>query len=282
MDLFFSAITQGFCYAAMALGIFLTLKIFNIPDITTDGSYTLGGSIAAILLSAKWSLYAALPVVLIGGALSGMATGFIHTRLKLHPLLAGILVMTALYSINLTIMGRPNIPLLTTDSLFGGNIYQNFFKAFTVSGVLILILWWLLKTDFGIAMRATGNSEQMVKAMGVNTDAMKITGLALANALTALSGFMMVQFQGFSDINMGIGIVVAGLAAVILGDSIMKLFKQKSIITSLIVVVIGSVVFRVLLALALLTGLQPQMLKLLTALLVLGVAALLKKAIVAI
>jgi putative ABC transport system permease protein len=278
MDLFFSAITQGFCYAAMALGIFLTLKIFNIPDITTDGSYTLGGSIAAILLSAKWSLYAALPVVLIGGALSGMATGLIHTRLKLHPLLAGILVMTALYSINLTIMGRPNIPLLSTDNFFGGNMYHNFFKACTVTGVLLLMLWWLLKTDFGIAMRATGNSEQMVKSMGVNTDAMKITGLALANALTALSGFMMVQFQGFSDINMGIGIVVAGLAAVILGDSIMKMFKQKSIITSLTVVVIGSVVFRLLLALALLTGLQPQMLKLLTALLVLGVAALLKNA----
>lgn len=276
MEVIIPAIIQGLCYAAMAFGIYLTLRIFNIPDITTDGSYTLGGAVTAILISNHLSPGAVLPVVLVAGALAGIATGIIHTQLKLHPLLAGILVMTSLYSINLFIMARPNIPLIHEANIFNENISFNMLLTLVFSIVLLLLLCWLLKTDFGIAMRATGSNELMVKAMGINTNFMKVAGLAIANALTALSGYMMVQYQGFADINMGIGIVIAGLAAVILGESFAVFFKSTSILTSLITVLLGSVLFRLLLAFALLAGVPPQMLKLLTAILVLLAAGVFK------
>jgi len=276
MEVIIPAIIQGLCYAAMAFGIYLTLRIFNIPDITTDGSYTLGGAVTAILISNHLSPVAVLPVVLVAGALAGIATGIIHTQLKLHPLLAGILVMTSLYSINLFIMARPNIPLINEANIFNENIRFNMLLTLVFSIVLLLLLCWLLKTDFGIAMRATGSNELMVKAMGINTNFMKVAGLAIANALTALSGYMMVQYQGFADINMGIGIVIAGLAAVILGESFAVFFKSTSILTSLITVLLGSVLFRLLLAFALLAGVPPQMLKLLTAILVLLAAGVFK------
>lgn len=276
MEVIIPAIIQGLCYAAMAFGIYLTLRIFNIPDITTDGSYTLGGAVTAILISNDLPPAAVLPIVLVAGALAGIATGIIHTQLKLHPLLAGILVMTSLYSINLFIMGTPNIPLINEANIFNENMSYNMLLALVFSIVLLLLLCWLLKTDFGIAMRATGSNELMVKAMGINTNFMKVAGLAIANALTALSGYMMVQYQGFADINMGIGIVIAGLAAVILGESFAVFFKSTSILSSLITVLLGSVLFRLLLAFALLAGVPPQMLKLLTAILVLLAAGVFK------
>ncbi|QQR96194.1 MAG: ABC transporter permease [Bacteroidota bacterium] len=276
MEVIIPAIIQGLCYAAMAFGIYLTLRIFNIPDITTDGSYTLGGVVAAILISNHWHPAVALPIVLAAGALAGVATGLIHTQLKLHPLLAGILVMTSLYSINLFIMGRPNIPLINEESIFNGSASFNMLLAAMFSIILLLLLFWLMKTDFGIAMRATGSNELMVKAMGININLMKIAGLAIANALTALSGYLMVQYQGFADINMGIGIVIAGLAAVILGESFAVFFKSSSIFSALITVLLGSVLFRLLLAFALLAGVPPQMLKLLTAVLVLLAAGVFK------
>ena len=276
MEVIIPAIIQGFCYAAMAFGIYLTLRIFNIPDITTDGSYTLGGVVAAVLISNHWHPSYAMPIVLVAGALAGVATGLIHTQLKLHPLLAGILVMTSLYSINLFIMGRPNIPLINEANIFNDNTSFNMLLAAMFSIVLLLLLFWLMKTDFGIAMRATGSNELMVKAMGINTNFMKVAGLAIANALTALSGYMMVQYQGFADINMGIGIVIAGLAAVILGESFTAFFKSSSILSALVSVLFGSVLFRLLLAFALLAGVPPQMLKLLTAILVLLAAGVFK------
>ncbi|MBS1763918.1 MAG: ABC transporter permease [Bacteroidetes bacterium] len=276
MDALFAAITQGLAYAALAIGIFLTLKIFNIPDITTDGSYTLGGAVTAVAISAHVPLVWVFPLAFAAGALAGVATGIIHTRLKIHPLLAGILVMIALYSINLFIMGRSNIPLTNLPSFFSNSSVMNFIKAFLFALVLLVLIILLLKTDFGIAMRATGSSESMVLAMGVNIEKMKITGLALANALTALSGSLMVQYQGFADINMGVGIVISGLAAVILGESFVRLTKKASLMVNIIMAVAGSVVFRVLLALALLAGLPPQALKLVTALIVLSIIAALK------
>lgn len=173
-------------------------------------------------------------------------------------------------------MGRPNIPLINEANIFNENMSYNMLLALVFSIVLLLLLCWLLKTDFGIAMRATGSNELMVKAMGINTNFMKVAGLAIANALTALSGYMMVQYQGFADINMGIGIVIAGLAAVILGESFAVFFKSTSILSSLITVLLGSVLFRLLLAFALLAGVPPQMLKLLTAILVLLAAGVFK------
>jgi putative ABC transport system permease protein len=275
MDIFLSAITQGLGYAGLGLGIYLTLKIFNIPDITTDGSYTLGGAVTAVLLASGYHPLVAILAAMLCGALAGSATGIIHTRLKIHPLLAGILVMTGLYSVNLLIMARPNIPLININNIFSliaftSDDNSNKLLVFLLITLLVAgIIIWLLKTDFGIAMRATGNSETMIRALGVNTDSMKIKGLAIANGLTALSGSLLVQYQGFADVNMGIGIVISGLGAVIIGEAFVKLITLKSTAVTVTGVIVGTIAFRVLLAIALSLGLQPNLLKLVTALIVL-------------
>ncbi|MCJ8211157.1 ABC transporter permease [Mucilaginibacter sp. RS28] len=280
MEVYLSAVLQGLCLVAIALGVYLSMKIFNIPDITTDGSYTLGGAVTAVLLTHHQSLLVTVPAVMLAGAIAGAFTGLIHTKLKINALLAGILVMTALYSVNLTIMGRSNIPLLNMSSIFNvvnlssNPDYNTLFIVLIIVAVLILALGFLLKTDFGIAMRATGDSEQMVRAMGVNTDRMKIIGLALANALTALSGFLMTQFQGYADINMGIGIVITGLGSVIIAETIINWRRITSIQVSLILVVCGAVVFQLVLAFALVIGVDANLLKLVTALFVLLIVSL--------
>jgi putative ABC transport system permease protein len=256
-------------------GIYLSLKIFNIPDITTDGSYTLGAAITAIQLSHEGNWQVALLLSFIGGALAGMVTGFIHTRLRVNALLSGILVMTSLYSINLMIMERSNIPLLQVQHIFStiqpfSNLYVNQLVIVLIIAIIIgLLLVFMLKTDFGIAMRATGNSESMVNAMGVNTNRMKIIGLGLANALTALSGSIVAQFQQFSDINMGIGIVIFGLGAVMIGETTMDLIKKQGIIWRIFGVLFGCVIFRLIIAFTLASGADPNLLKLITALVVL-------------
>ncbi|MGV3508294.1 MAG: ABC transporter permease, partial [Sphingobacteriaceae bacterium] len=210
MDFYLTAILQALCFSSLVLGIYISMKIFNIPDITTDGSFTLGGVVTATLLLKEMPVSATLVVVMFAGALAGAITGLIHTKFKVNPLLAGILVMTALYSVNLTIMGRSNIPLLSFPTLFNSvswvndSNYNTLIILVCFATMLILLFGYILKTDFGIAMRATGNSETMIRALGVNTDKMKIIGLALANALTATSGYLITQFQGFADINMGI------------------------------------------------------------------------------
>lgn len=280
MDFYSAALLQGFGYAAMGLGIYISLRIFNIPDITTDGSYTLGGVITAVLLTAEFHPAIVLPAAITGGALSGVASGLIHTRLKVNPLLAGILVMTALYSINLSVMGRSNLPLMNSNSIFESvQFSQNqvinqwvIFLMFTI--LLSSFLNWLLKTDFGITMRATGNNENMIRALGMNTDMMKVFGLALANALTALSGYLLVQYQGFADINMGIGIVISGLAAVMIGEALSRMFKTNKILIQILLVIAGSILFRLILAFTLSLGLNPNYLKLVTALIVLSVLML--------
>lgn len=280
MDFYTAAILQGLGYAAMGLGIYISLRIFNIPDITTDGSYTLGGVITAVTITMGFHPAVVLVLATTGGAVAGICTGLIHTKLKVNALLAGILVMTALYSVNLSIMGRSNLPLpdgvtLFDNFLFTDALPKNQF-VIIVGFILILViaLTWLLKTDFGIAMRATGSSEQMVSAMGVNTNTMKIIGLAMANALTALSGYLLVQYQGFADINMGIGIVISGLAAVMIGQTFSHLLRSKTILLQVLAVVAGSIIFRLILALTLSIGVNPNYLKLITALIVLFVVAL--------
>ncbi len=279
MDFYTAAIVQGLGYACMGLGIFISLKIFNIPDITTDGSYTLGGVVTAVGLVWGWNPAMVFIIACLSGAASGIATGIIHTRLKVNALLAGILVMTALYSINLSIMGRSNLPLMDTFLIhqlvtwIDEPVKQNFVVVMVFVAVLVLILTLLLQTDFGIAMRATGNNDRMVRAVGVNTTIMKITGLAMANALTAISGFLLVQYQGFADINMGIGIVISGLAAVMIGDTVSGLIPGNRIIIQVAAVVAGSVVFRLILAAALSFGLNPNYLKLVTAVIVLLIVA---------
>jgi putative ABC transport system permease protein len=280
MDFYLSAILQGLCLSSMAFGIFISMKIFNIPDITTDGSYTLGGVVTGLFISHSYSNMSILLMVVLAGALAGAATGIIHTKLKVNALLAGILVMTALYSINLTILGRSNLPLLNYNTLFNLlNFFtnpnqNNFVIVTTMISFLLLLVAYILKSDFGIAMRATGNSETMIRALGVNTDTMKIIGLSLANALTAMSGYLMTQIQGFADINMGIGIVIVGLGSVIIGETIITIFNISSITMMLLTVIIGAVAFQLVLAFALSFGINPNLLKLVTAVFVLLIVGL--------
>ncbi|MBA3647997.1 MAG: ABC transporter permease [Chitinophagales bacterium] len=275
MDFYLSAILLGLAYCGMGLGIYITLRIFNIPDITTDGSYTLGASVTAALLSQNSSMMVILLTVIFSGSLAGFATGVIYTRLNINPLLAGILVMTSLYSVNLSVMGRSNIPLINSNTIqhqfkFFENDQYNWVAVIACFAIgLWLIVSWLLRTDFGLAMRATGNSESMVRSLGVNTKNMKVAGLMIANALTALSGFLVCQYQQFTDINMGIGIVIFGLGAVMMGESLLNLLKLQFIPVRLIGVIFGCVLFRCIIALALTVGVNPNWLRLITAAIVL-------------
>lgn len=271
MDFYLTTLLQGLCFSALALGIYISMKIFNIPDITTDGSYTLGGAVTGILLTHHQPSYIILPAVIIAGGIAGALTGIIHTKLKINALLAGILVMTALYSVNLTIMGRSNLPLISVPSIFtllnlATDPNQNTFWILSVFVIIItFLIGYLLKTDFGLAMRATGNSESMIRALGVNTDRMKITGLALANALTALSGYLIVQLQGFADISMGIGIVIVGLGSVIIAETLINWFRITKVWLSLVLILGGAVVFQLVLAVTLAIGVDPVLLKIVTA-----------------
>ncbi len=280
MSFYLTALLQGLCFAGVALGIFISMKIFKIPDITTDGSYTLGGAVTAVMLTHKLPFGLILPAVLLAGAAAGAVTGFIHTRLKINALLAGILVMTALYSVNLTIMERANLPLINTPSIFtilliSNNTDVNTFWILSLFVLTITVLiGYLLKTDFGLAMRATGDSETMIRALGVNTDRMKIIGLALANALTAVSGYLMSQLQGFADINMGIGIVIVGLGSVIIAETLINWLQITSVWLSLALVLAGAVIFQLVLAFTLDIGVDANLLKLVTALFVLVIVIL--------
>jgi putative ABC transport system permease protein len=280
MEFYITAIILGLCLAAMSSGIFISMKIFNIPDITTDGSYTLGAVITAVLLTQHWNIYLIIPIVMLCGAIAGALTAFIHTRLKIDALLAGILVMTALYSINLTILGRSFVPLINIDTvftsihLFNNSIYNEILTGIIFITIIVLILSYILKTDFGIAMRATGNSASMTRALGINNNKMKIIGLAMANSLTALSGFLVAQYQNFTDINMGIGIVITGLGSVLIGDALINWFNVRKIGWQLFSVITGSIVFQLVLAFTLSIGVNPNLLKLSTALFVLIIVAI--------
>ena len=280
MDFYLQALQLSLCLGSMCMGVFISMVIFKIPDITTDGSYTLGASVTAVLLSHHYPMVYVLLASMTMGSLAGMLTGLIHTKLKIDALLAGILVMTALYSVNLIILGRSNVPLIGTESIFSklsiftNETYNNLIIAFLVIILLFLILTFILKTDFGIAMRATGSSETMTKALGINNNKMKIIGLAIANALTALSGFLVAQYQNFTDINMGIGIVITGLGSVLIANALRNWFKVKSIAANLVLVIAGSLIFQMVLAITLVSGVDPNLLKLVTALFVLLIVAL--------
>ncbi|RYD56831.1 MAG: ABC transporter permease [Sphingobacteriales bacterium] len=277
MDFYFSALILGLCLSLMALGIFISMKIFRIPDITTDGSYTLGAVVAALCLTKGLPVAATIPIVLLAGAIAGAVTGLVHTRLRIDALLSGILVMTALYSVNLSLLGRSNVPLLNVAHVFNlvqGGITAELVVSLVFSAVALFLIGYVLKTDFGIAMRATGNSTTMSRAAGVHVDRMKIIGLAIANALTALSGFLVCQYQSFTDINMGIGIVIIGLGSVLIGDAVIAWFRISNLWLQLMLVVAGSIIFQMVLAFVLSIGVDPNLLKLATAVFVLLIVAL--------
>jgi putative ABC transport system permease protein len=277
---YLSALQLALCLTPMALGIFISMKVFRIPDITTDGSYTLGASVAAILLTAGYPLVWVVLAGVFSGVLAGMTTGWVHTKFRIEPLLSGILVMTALYSINLMIMGRSNLPLIGKDGLFTiwneqwGEEKGGWITSIGLVGLCCLGLWYLLKTDFGIAMRASGNNPAMSEANGMNNDLVKIIGLGMANGLTALSGVMVSQYEGFADINMGIGIVITGLGAVLISDTIRRWLRLSKIGIQILLVLLGTIIFQSVLAITLSIGVDPNSLKLVTALFVLLIVGL--------
>ncbi|MGW9549835.1 ABC transporter permease [Citricoccus zhacaiensis] len=267
-----TAIELGLIYAIMALGVYVTFRILDFPDLTVDGSFTTGAAVAAISIVNGVNPYLTFLLAFVAGFLAGVITGLLHTKGRINGLLAGILTQIALYSINLRIMAKANVPLLGEETaisplkdagLIGGWGSIGIFAAVAI--LLALILAWFLHTDLGLAMQATGDNEKMIRSYGVNTDNQKILGLALSNALVGLSGAVVAQFQGFADIGMGIGLIIAGLASVILGQAI---FGTRSILVAVLAVIAGSVLYRVAIQLALTVGLDPNDMKLVSAVLV--------------
>jgi len=275
MNLWFGAVSQGLIYSFLALGVYLTFRVLNFPDMTVDGSLVTGAAVTGILLVNGFHPLIAVFLAVIAGSIAGVLTGLIHTKFKIAPLLSGILMMTALYSINLHILGRSNLPLLKVKSLLTLIPFKNlpiskdlghliFFLLIVL--LIRLVMVWFLKTDLGLAFRATGDNPAMITAQGVNINYTKILGLAISNGLVALSGSLIAQYQGFADIGMGIGMLVAGIASVVIGET---MSHGKSINGMIMGVIAGSVLFRLLIALALKAGLNPLDLKLITALFVL-------------
>jgi putative ABC transport system permease protein len=266
------ALELGLIYAVMALGVYLTFRILDFADLTVDGSFTTGAAIAAVGIINGVPPLATTGLAFAGGLAAGLVTGLLHTKGKINGLLAGILTQIGLYSINLRIMGRANIPLLRETTLMtplreggltGTWVSVGIFAAVAV--VILAVIVWFLHTDLGLAMRATGDNPDMIRSFGVNTDNQKILGLALSNGLVAISGALIAQFQGFADIGMGIGLIVAGLASVIIGQA---LLGRSSIAIAAGAVVLGSVMYRVVIQLALMAGLNPNDMKLISAVLV--------------
>jgi putative ABC transport system permease protein len=286
MSLLIGAFTMGLILSLLALGVYVSFRIFAFADISAEGTLTLGAAITATMLVAGHNPLLATAAAFVGGLLAGTVTGVLHTRFRINGLLAGILVMTALYSVNLNIMGKSNIPLLSARTLLSGTdaLCERLFpgretvgllgwetsirdlaitgSALTAIVVAAIILYVFFLTDLGMAMRATGDNPQMIRALGVSDGLMLTMGLALSNGLVAMGGSFLAQYQGFADVQMGIGMVVWGLAAVIIGEA---LVSSTALGLALTGVVMGSVLFRLLVAIALRWGLNPNNLKLVTA-----------------
>ncbi|NMB45016.1 MAG: ABC transporter permease [Firmicutes bacterium] len=261
-------IEQGLVYGVMALGVYITFRILDFPDLTVDGSFPLGAAVVARCIANGGSPFIGTALAFAAGIVAGLTTGLVNTKLKISGLLAGILTMTALYSVNLRVMGRANIPLLrkpTLVSWFGNQGLAPWVLFLVVLLLTKFLLDLFLKTEIGFALRATGDNEQMIRSCGVDTDSMKLLGLGLSNGLAALSGALVAQYQGFADVGMGLGTVVAGLASVIIGQALVR-FNGLGWATS--GVILGSVIYRLAIFVALRMGLAPTDLKLITAVLV--------------
>ena len=294
MTLLVGALTIGLILSVLAFGVLISFRVLRIPDITVEGTVTFGACIAAALLVHRVDPWLATLCALVGGLLAGGVTGILYTRFKINSLLSGILVMTALYSVNLHVLGKSNVALLTETTLatraealgrktlgvesvvflgrdLGSRDLSILVLALALVVLLALLLVAFLKTDLGTALRASGDNPAMVRALGVDLDHMIVLGLALSNGLVEVAGALLSQYQGFADVQMGIGMVVWGLASVILGQT---LIGSDSVGLSIAGAVLGSVLFRLLVAIALRWGLDPNDLKLVTALFVLAALVL--------
>lgn len=264
------ALELGLIYAVMAVGVYLTFRVLDFPDLTVDGSFTTGAATAGVLITNGVNPLLASAAGFATGFVAGCVTGLLHTKGRIDGLLAGILTMIGLWSINLRIMGSANVPLLSQDSVFtpldavmGTWAGVGLLAVGTV--LLCLFIVWFLSTDLGLSLRATGDNQQMITSFGVSTDFTKILTLALSNGLVGLCGALIAQSQGFADISMGIGLILVGLASVILGQAVLP---QSRLWLAVVAVALGSVIYRLIIFAALQVGLNPNDMKLITALLV--------------
>lgn len=271
------ALELGLIYGVMALGVYLTFRVLNFADLTVDGSFTTGAGTAAVLILGGVNPFLATAAGFCAGFAAGVVTGLLHTKGGIDGLLAGILTQIGLWSINLRIMGGANLPLLRSDTAFSPLKDAGLLHSWGGVGLLAvsvlllaLLVYWFLTTDLGLAIRATGDNGQMITSFGVSTDATKILTLALSNGLVGMSGALVAQFQGFADISMGIGLIVVGLASVIVGQAIVG---QRALLQAIVAVLIGAVAYRMIIFFALQLGLNPNDMKLVSAALV--IAALL-------
>ena len=268
------AIGQGILWGIMALGVYITFRVLDIADLSVDGSFATGGAVCAISIISGISPFVAIVFATIAGCIAGMITGILHTKCKMPAILAGILTQLALYSINLRIMGKSNIPLLRLPTLF-----RDFYEKLPlmpnwitiIIGLVFALLvaafvYWFLGTEFGSCLRATGNNENMVRANGVNTDTTKLIGLMLSNGLVAMSGALVTQQQSVADVKMGTGAIVIALASIVIGEVIFG--KKAGFKLRLLSIFVGSVLYRMIIAFVLQLGLNTDDLKLLTALIV--------------
>ncbi len=286
MNIVIGAFTMGLVLALLTLGMLISFRMIRFTDITVDGSITLGAALASLLIVNGWSPWTATLLAVLAGSVAGTITGILYTRFNIQMILSGILMMTALYSINLRVMGRSNIPLLDTPTVSNGvesilvgltggatriNIlgwpvpltdFSVFASSLIICVIVGVVLRYFLLTHLGTALRATGNNPQMVRAQGINNNTMVVLGLALSNGLVALSGALLAQYQGFADVQMGIGMMVWGLASIIIGEALVGKRSIGIVITGAI---LGTIFFRLLIAIALRWGLNPNDLKLVTA-----------------
>lgn len=267
---FIGSIELGLVYSLLAFGTYISFRILKVTDLTVDGSFVLGAAASAILTLEGMS-FGGILAALVAGALAGIVTALLQTKMGIQPILAGILTMTGLYSINLMVMdGKANIPLLNAANIFthaenlGGRAYKIIILAIIISIVFILLNWFF-RTLLGLSIRATGDNESMCKASSINTDSVKIVGFAMSNSIVALSGALLAQMQQSADVNMGSGMVVISFASIIIGSAIIK---NKNITMGLLSVVVGSIIYRLIIALILTTNFPPSYLKLISALVV--------------
>ena len=272
-DLLLPTISQGLLWSLLALGVYITFRVLDIADLTVEGSFPLGASVAVTLLVKDVNPVTAILAAALAGGVAGVGTGLLHTKLRIPALLAGVLTMIALYSVNLRIMGKANISLLgkeTAFTLVESNLGVAYSQAVLLVGLISCVLfsvlmYWFFGTEIGAAIRATGFNPQMIRAQGVDTNIMLLIGLFFSNALVAVAGSLVAQSNGFADVGMGVGTIVIGLASVIIGE---VLFGTRSFKNSLISVILGSIVYRLVIAIVLQMGMPPNDLKLFTAVLV--------------
>ena len=263
------AVSLGLLWSVMTIGVYITYRILDIADLSVEGSLPLGAAVACSLIVKGLNPYLASSCALLAGCLAGLCTGLLHTKLRIPALLSGILTMIALYSINLRVMGAPNVSILRMNTVFRPLTRAGMSSSaaiILVGGVCALltisVLYWFFGTELGSAIRATGNNQRMVRAQGINTDTMKILGLVISNGLVSLSGALIAQSQNFADVQMGTGSIVIGLASLIIGE---VLFGGKSFFRRLTAMILGAVVYRLIIALVLELGMNPNDLKLFTA-----------------